>query len=394
MSPHFPKTRRALLAAVPVAAVGAAAAGVTTRSERPASPFDLTAAGPSTRVTLARQVGGDSSAEVSLESRLHRVKYGWRTGAMKTTGFNMAAVTWPRGQKTPDIRIRVRAEDGEWEDWKVLPRQADIADASESGGRLGTDLVWVGRNKDVEIGFLGDRRPKGVRLTLINTVVTAADRAIPDDPPERDLDRASRAPKPWIRSRFDWNANNSLNNGFAGWCWTVKQVHIHHTAGSNSYSKADVPGMLRGIHRYHTQSLGWSDVGYNYLVDKWGRAWVGRRSPDHEKAVKGAHTLGFNHMSVGIAVIGNYQNVAPSSAVLEMIVKISAWKLDKYGRNPTGTVLVKSTGSDRYRAGKVLRMPVMNGHRDTNWTACPGAKLYAKLPYIRRRTRERCVRYS
>jgi len=88
-------------------------------------------------------------------------------------------------------------------------------------------------------------------------------------------------------------------------------------------------------------------------------------------------------------VIGNYDLVAPSAATLDAIAAVAAWKLDLYARDPLGTVTVVSEGSDRFRSGRAATLPVIDGHRDTNETACPGAQLYAALPDIRSRTRAR-----
>ncbi|MEZ5096961.1 MAG: hypothetical protein R2731_13160 [Nocardioides sp.] len=57
---------------------------------------------------------------------------------------------------------------------------------------------------------------------------------------------------------------------------TIQQVHIHHTATGSDYKRGEVPKLLRAIYRYHTKTLKWSDIGYNFVVDRFGRAWVGR----------------------------------------------------------------------------------------------------------------------
>ena len=99
-------------------------------------------------------------------------------------------------------------------------------------------------------------------------------------------------------------------------------------------------------------NLGWSDIGYNFLVDRFGRIWTGRAG-GAAKAVRGAHTLGFNATSAGISVIGNLDLVAPSSAVLDAIAQVAAWKLSRYGHRASETATVVSEGSDKFRAGQV-----------------------------------------
>jgi uncharacterized protein with LGFP repeats len=195
-------------------------------------------------------------------------------------------------------------------------------------------------------------------------------------------------PEPALLTRADWGANESWRSSPPRYNDTLQQVHIHHTANSNSYTQDDVPALIRGIYAYHTQSLGWSDIAYNFLVDRFGRAWVGRAGGP-ALLVRGAHTLGFNATSTGISVIGNYDAVQPTSAVIGAIVGIAAWKLDPYHRDPLGRALVTSEGSDKFPAGRQVSLPVIDGHRDTNDTDCPGRYLYAHLDRIRDRTAHR-----
>ncbi|HEU5456778.1 MAG TPA: N-acetylmuramoyl-L-alanine amidase, partial [Nocardioides sp.] len=135
----------------------------------------------------------------------------------------------------------------------------------------------------------------------------------------------------------------------------------------------------------------WFDLGYNFLVDRFGRAWVGR-SGGADRLVQGAHTLGFNHASVGIAVIGNLDRSQSSPEAVTALVKLASWKLDRHGRYADGKVTVTSSGSDKYPEGTRVRLPAIDGHRDTNDTACPGL-IYDKLPGIRQRAQRRIDRW-
>jgi hypothetical protein len=92
-------------------------------------------------------------------------------------------------------------------------------------------------------------------------------------------------------------------------------------------------------------------------------------------------------------VIGNFEDAAPPAEVINAIVRLAAWKLDREGGVPSGTVRVRSQGSDRYPEGTTPRLPVIDGHRDTNQTACPGQLLYDRLPVIRTRTQRRVNRF-
>ena len=153
------------------------------------------------------------------------------------------------------------------------------------------------------------------------------------------------------------------------------EVHagfVHHTVNANDYTRAEVPGILRSIYAYHTQSRGWSDVGYNFLVDRFGRIWEGRYG-GVDRPVVGAHTLGYNDDAFAMSAIGNFELVQPSQAMIEAYAALFAWKLSLHG--------VTATSSKQYVTKRYFQ--AINGHRDAASTACPGKYLYAKIPEIR-----------
>ena len=109
----------------------------------------------------------------------------------------------------------------------------------------------------------------------------------------------------------------------------MKTGFVHHTVNANNYTAAQVPALLRGIYAYHTQSRGWRDIGYNYLVDRFGRIWEGRWG-GVDRAVVGAHTLGYNEVSFAMSAIGNFDIAQPPQAVLDAYARLFAWKLSLY----------------------------------------------------------------
>ncbi|WP_340539564.1 N-acetylmuramoyl-L-alanine amidase [Nocardioides sp. GXZ039] len=365
------------LAALAIPLVEPAAAGAT-----PPGSGDPTA--PPTAHRLVPGQDGLQAVDVPLD--------GSRGGdpaaprLVKTaTPFTMIGLTWARDRATREFRIQTRAE-GRWSAWQEIEPLADGPSTGEGSAVDGTDLTWVGAADAVRIKVAGARPDDLTAVLLADDPTTAA-------PAERVVRPAARrGHKPPMRGRAQWGADPDLRTGTATYNPTIQQVHVHHTVNSNSYTRDDVPGLLRGIYRYHTTSLGWSDIGYNFLIDRFGRTWVGRAGGPG-KAVRGAHTLGFNHTSTGVAVIGTFEDRRPRRKVIAAIVRLSAWKLHRYGRKPQGRVSVTSEGSDRYPAGTRPRLPTIDGHRDTNDTACPGTELYAELPLIRRRTAARIARW-
>ncbi len=147
---------------------------------------------------------------------------------------------------------------------------------------------------------------------------------------------------------------------------------MHHTVNANDYTADQVPGIIRSIYAYHVKSRGWSDIGYNFLVDRFGRIWEGRFG-GVDKAVVGAHTLGYNDYAFAMSAIGNFETVQPSAEMIAAYGQLFAWKLGLHGVNPA---------SKSQQVGKKV-FPAINGHRDAGSTACPGRYLYAQLPAIR-----------
>ncbi|WP_435850189.1 N-acetylmuramoyl-L-alanine amidase [Streptomyces uncialis] len=198
----------------------------------------------------------------------------------------------------------------------------------------------------------------------------------------------STAPKPPITSRVGWQADESLSNEGPEYNPDVKAVFVHHTAQTSNYSCVDSPKIMRGLHTYHVQSEGWKDLGYNFVVDKCGTVFEGRKGGT-DLPVLGAHTYGFNRESAGIAVIGSYDTAAAPSAALTSVARVAAWKLGQYKADPTGTVKLKAGANGgnfkgvKFTSGSSYTFDRISGHRDGFNTICPGGQLYGQLPTIR-----------
>ncbi|MEZ0578555.1 N-acetylmuramoyl-L-alanine amidase [Nocardioides sp. MH1] len=371
------------LSAAAVAAFGAVA--VAGRVD--ASP------GAGRRHRLHRHLDGVDTLDLPLAglASIQRPSDGRRTPVVETGRFTVLGLTWRSGSGT--VRARWRSETGRWTDWRRLPQLHHGPDPSTDEGRgalQATDLVWTGRCDAVQLELTGDqqdpvlallhprRRPGDDRVD--------AHAAQPDD--EATARKLGVVPMPGLLYRKAWAPDPRLRNGGPSYNRRIRQVHVHHTVSSNDYDRADVPGMIRAMYRYHTASLGWSDIGYNFLVDRFGRLWEGRAGGPR-RAVRGAHTLGFNHASVGVAAIGNFEEGRVGKPMIRALVRVAAWKLDADDGHPRQDVWIRSDGSDRFHDGRLVRLPTIDGHRDTNETACPGQHLYDVLPAVRRRTARR-----
>ncbi|MDN0200946.1 peptidoglycan recognition protein [Streptomyces sp. S.PNR 29] len=195
---------------------------------------------------------------------------------------------------------------------------------------------------------------------------------------EQQLAKPYIGPRPRIVTRRGWGANETLREKKFAYTKKVKAAFVHHTASGGTYGCSQAPSLIRGIYRYHVRSMGWRDIGYNFVVDKCGKIYEGRAG-GVAKPVLGAHTRGFNSHSMGIAVLGSYDARKPSSAAVKAVARLSAWKLGLYGVNPRGKTYLKSGGGNLYRKGRKARLNVISGHRDGFATSCPGGQLYRKL---------------
>ncbi|MFE1443250.1 N-acetylmuramoyl-L-alanine amidase [Streptomyces sp. NPDC058739] len=189
---------------------------------------------------------------------------------------------------------------------------------------------------------------------------------------------------PAIVSRADWGADESLVKDPAEYISKVEALFVHHTAGTNDYTCAESPAIIRAILVYHVQTNGWNDVGYNFFVDKCGTVFEGRAG-GADRRVRGAHTYGFNGVSSSISLLGDYENGGtPTPAALSAVADVAAWKLGLDGVDPQARVTLTAAGDTGvYKTGERATLNTISGHRDGYATLCPGQKLYDELPAIR-----------
>ncbi|WP_317698821.1 N-acetylmuramoyl-L-alanine amidase, partial [Aeromicrobium sp. REDSEA-S32_B7] len=235
--------------------------------------------------------------------------------------FSMVGVTWARGGEDFDVKVALR-KNGTWGAFQTLDTDRDAeADAGPEVGRAGTDPLWVGSADGVAVRVTSPsgQRPTDLKVATID--------------PGRGSDVAPAAA----------------------------------TAGNNDYTKAQSAGIVRATQAYHTGARGWCDIGYNFLVDKYGQIFEGRRG-GIAKQVRAAHSGNgpVNERTVGISMMGTYAKVAPTAATKKAVADLVAWRFSLAKLKATGT----------YTLGG-LRLNRIVGHRDVLSTECPGAAAYA-----------------
>lgn len=391
------------------APVPASSGAAVPAAGQPAHPVD-----PTVRSYAVRGVSATALQTLGDTKAAHSHNLAALSAPRPATGFAVTGVTW-RGTAPPGLSLAVRTRTGgHWSGWTPMEYDKEHGPSAGSGeaknARPGTDPFVVGAVDDVQLRVLSDsgRAPTGLTLDVVDPGTSTEDASpepiTPDEAAEisaPSLPAASApspttitapdgatasaekttsatntqvttrpaTPMPTIYSRADWGADERLRDC----CVEYGEVHagfVHHTVNANGYSRAEVPAILRGIYAYHTQSRGWRDIGYNYLIDRFGQIWEGRYG-GITLPVVGAHTLNYNENSFAASAIGNYDVARPSSAMIDAYARLYAWKLSLHGIRPTSRQNVAGTAFN-----------AINGHRDAAQTACPGRYLYAKIPAI------------
>ncbi|MFP5335925.1 MAG: cell wall-binding repeat-containing protein, partial [Actinomycetes bacterium] len=297
----------------------------------------------------------------------------------RTDGFGLLGVTWPADRDAGGLHVEVRTHDAAgWSDWAEVPVET-VDVRHEPGARAGTLPAWVGDADGVAVRMLSDdgSAPGDVRVALIDGGTGLADEAEGERLPTGQVGRPAPTlalgamaedtgvvEQPDIVLRDEWGVDSSTEVSCSSprTADTMRGIVLHHTAGSNDYTREQAPGIVRGIHRYHTVSQGWCDVGYNFLVDKYGTVYEGRRGGITNQ-VRGAHAGDalVNRWTTGISMMGNFETASVPTTLKDAVVRLSAWRLWLFGRQAEDTMLIDDVSYQR-----------ISGHRDFKSTVCPG----------------------
>ncbi len=320
------------------------------------------------------------------------------TGRVQTGSFSAVGVTWRLDRAVDDISVQVRTRAaGRWTDWTEVEVQAseavdaDGAEGSSAAGvRAGSDPLFVGPSDAVQVRVdAGPVKPRDLQLQLVDPGRSPADASVGETGVPRSTAGAAE-PMPAYVPRAQWGADERLRTCTPSYSSTIRGGILHTTATGNDYTQAQSAAVMRSMYAYHTKSLRWCDIGYNFLVDKFGTLYEGRWG-GVDRPVIGAHTGGFNTDTFGVSMIGNHDLVAPTGALLETVRKVFAWKLGLYGLDPTGTTTYTSAGgsSTFHKKGALVTVGVISGHRDYSSKSCPGNFAYPMLPALRAAVAER-----
>lgn len=150
----------------------------------------------------------------------------------------------------------------------------------------------------------------------------------------------------------------------------ISKIIIHHTASDKD--EEDTLQIIKDIFYYHAIGRGWGDIGYNYIIDKSGTVYEGRYGGE---GVVGGHAGPGNRGSIGIAVLGNYNEEEITPEALNTLIKLISQKTQLHNIDPKG---------HSYFRGK--KLPNIIGHNSVMATSCPGENIIKLLPEIREKS--------
>jgi hypothetical protein len=327
----------------------------------------------------------------------------WRSPVVRAPKrFDLVGLRWRgRSPAQRDVQIRVRdANTGRWGRWTTMAR--------DHGGGAGVEPAWAGGADAYQLRI--DGRPRGLAARFVNATGTAttADRlstalrraahsalaTIAGTPARAQAPVAGSRGAPAIVPRQAWGGDQCRPRVAPAY-GEVQLGYVHHTVTANAYSPQDSAAIVLSICRYHRNENGWRDIGYNFLVDRYGQIFEGRAG-GVEQPVIGAQAQGYNGISTGVANIGTFSKERQTEAGVVATAELLAWKLSLHGAPVAGQVTVTSAGgpANRYPSGRSVTFGRIAEHRDADATTCPGDALHAQLPQIRQRASALAPQYA
>lgn len=299
------------------------------------------------------------------------------------------------------VEIRASDDGAAWTEWQALHVDDALSDAYTNTfyiepapvpdtSRFAQYRAWLtgGDPADLRHLALTFLDVNDLNASPVARALTHLRHAIAGGPGDESAAMAAPAGASKVLTRQDWAADESLMK------WTPRYVPwqkalVHHTVTRDGGT--NVAAEIRSIYYFHAVTRGWGDLGYHYLVDKYGNIWTGRQGGDH---VVGGHAFGWNDGTFSVAAIGDQSTVAPTRQMQGAIANVIALRFKQLGIQPygAGSFTHEEQRSDGSWTKVTTAVANVLGHRDASYvvgrsggqTACPGERIYAMLDGLRR----------
>ena len=168
---------------------------------------------------------------------------------------------------------------------------------------------------------------------------------------------------PVVLSRAEWGARPPASAMIPH---TPRRLTIHQTA-TRANAARSLPEKLRSLQRFSQSNapladgrlkVAWADIPYHFYIDVHGDIGEGRAVP----FVGDTNTTYHPGGHIGIVLEGNFEDAPPAPQQIEALVGLLVHLARRYDIAPEA----------------------IEGHRHYARTLCPGARLNALLPDIRR----------
>ncbi len=296
----------------------------------------------------------------------------------------LVGAEWP-----PDARVRVQLRthaDGAWSGWSELVMSAGQgpdpgSEEAAAANWAASEPLWIGRVDHIQVRTVGAGADPELDLHTVD-IPGDLDFAPGEAPATGGSSAYAATTRPDVVPRAEWDPDGDCEpGGDPTYASSARFAVVHHTGSHADYDADESASIVRSICMYHRYTLGWKDIGYNIVVDRFGTVFEGRDG-GLNRAVQGAHAAGFNRGSIGISTIGCFDSSACTSTtdvwrdMLDAVDRMLAWKFHVHGIDPDGTTTETSGGSSKYPEGEEVTLPTIVGHRDVVSTACPGDGYY------------------
>ncbi|MCG2589299.1 N-acetylmuramoyl-L-alanine amidase [Rhodohalobacter sulfatireducens] len=280
------------------------------------------------------------------------------------------------------FEVRYAFQSGDWSEWEFVENDDHLTTSPDT--LIGTLQFLPSESQFIQFRITLPKSLNGqtIQLRSLNLSFTS-----PGSTPSTILEEIRQKsvkvpdsrkrifqsyPMPEFVTRTDWGSPDGQEPSGPVSLTNVTHQIVHHTAGTNSSS--DWPAVVRSTWEYHVNTNGWSDIGYNWLIDPNGVIYQGRGWINGNDEVLGAHFCGTNSNTMGVALMGNFEEVKPTLDSQNSLIELLAWKSDEKNIDPIGKDFHPSSGFNLF---------TISGHRDGCSTLCPGENLYMNLPQIR-----------